>query len=215
MTPHRPPEAVDWTLTSVRDRALDRAIVALVDPGERVLDLGCGRGDLLYALKKEKGVRERGIELDARLAAEGIAHGVAVIQDDLTEGLEDLPDGSFDTVVLNQLITVVREPKEVLRQALRIGKRVIVTFPNFAFWQDRLHLLLTGRLPVNPALPYQWYDTPNIRLVTIKDFRALCGELGARVVREEYAALDRDGGPLTIRVLPGLRASLALFELRR
>jgi len=215
MTPNRPPEPVDWALTSLRDRALDRAIVGLVDPGERVLDLGCGRGDLLYALKREKGVRERGIELDGRLAAEGIAHGVAVIQDDLTEGLDDLPDKSFDTVILNQLITVVPDPREVLRQALRIGKRVIVTFPNFAFWQDRLHLFLTGKLPVNPALPYQWYDTPNIRVVTVKDFRALCRELGARVDGELYAALDRDGGPRPVRLFPGLRASLALFVLRR
>jgi methionine biosynthesis protein MetW len=213
VTPAELRAAVDWGRTARRDRALDRAIIDAISPGESVLDLGCGTGDLLSALKREKGVRERGIELEASAVSAAIARHLAVIQGDLSEGLEDLPDGSWDVVVLNQVVPVVREPKALLAEALRIGKRVIVTIPNFAWWPDRLHLFITGRLPVNPALPYQWHDTPNVRVVTVRDFRALAADLGATIIGESFAALPDDGSPRPVHLLPNLRASLALFVL--
>lgn len=204
---------VDWSLTRQRDRALDRDIVARVETGWSVLDLGCGQGDLLKLLKAEMDIREAGIELDGDAAAEAIANGLSVVHGDLVEGLAQLADGSFDVVILNQVITVIRDPVVIIRESLRVGRRVIVTFPNFAGWRNRLSLSLRGRLPVTGNLPYQWYDTPNIRLVTVRDFRELCRHQGFNIRDEAFAALAGDGGYYPVARWPGLRSSSALFLL--
>lgn len=209
------PRQVDWGLTRGRDRALDDEIAALVSPGERVLDLGCGRGDLLLRLHREKGIRERGIERDGDAVAEAIARGLAVVEGELGEWVGDLPASSYDLVVLNQVLPLMEDPVAVIEGALRVGRRVAVSYPNFAHWRIRLTLGLGGRLPVNPALPYQWYDTPNIRLVTVSDFRRLCREQGWRVVREAFAAQQGIERAVPVRALPNLRASLALAVLEK
>ena len=206
---------VDWALTHGRDRALDDAIVALVSPGERVLDLGCGAGDLLLRLRMEKGIRERGIERDGEAVTGAIARGLAVVEGELGDWIGDLPAASYDLVILNQVLPLMEDPVAVIEGALRVGRRVAVSYPNFAHWRIRLTLGLGGRLPVNPALPYEWYDTPNIRLVTVRDFRRLCAQRGWRVVHEAFAAqlgLDRS---VAVRVAPNLRASLALAVLEK
>lgn len=209
------PPAVDWGLTRGRDRALDDEIAALVGQGERVLDLGSGTGDLLLRLRMEKGIHERGIERDGDAVAEAIARGLAVVEGELGEWIGDLPAGSYDLVVLNQVLPLMEDPVAVIEGALRVGRRVAVSYPNFAHWRIRLTLGLCGRLPVNPALPYEWYNTPNIRLVTVNDFRRLCAQRRWRLVREAFVAPGAVGTAAPVRALPNLRASLALAVLER
>ena len=205
------PHGVDWTLTHLRDRALDTQIISCVKEKERVLDLGCGKGDLLLRLKRERNVSESGIEMDGMVVAEAIANGLSVVHGDLEEGLSHLGDGSYDLVILNQVITVIRDPVNLLKESLRVGKQVLVTFPNFASWRNRLHLAAGGKLPVTPNLPYQWYDTPNIRLVTVKDFRNLSGQLELKIEKEAFVALGGKGDFWPVSFWPNLRASSALF----
>ncbi len=204
---------VDWSLTRTRDRALDGPIASCVKNRDRVLDLGCGHGDLLLKLREEKDVLEQGIEIDGSAVTEAISRGLSVIHGDLEKGLADLGDHTFDIVILNQVITVIRNPVEILKESLRVGRKTAVTFPNFAFHRTRFQLALTGRLPVNPSLPYQWHDTPNIRYVTVQDFRDLCRRLGFKVHKEVFVCLGRNRQVHPVRVWPNMRASSALFLL--
>ena len=205
----------DWKRSLHRDRELDPYILELAGCGERVLDLGCGRGELLKKLKEEKNVREQGIELDSEHVADCLAQGLSVIQADLEEGLNDFLGDCFDLVILNQVLLTVKDPLALLQQALRIGHRAVVTFPNFAHWRIRLHLLFTGRLPVNQTLPYKWYESPEIRLATIKDFQELCRELQLEIVSKRFLQLNYLVQNRQINVWPNLRSTVALFCLRQ
>ena len=147
-------------------------IADMVDPASRALDVGCGDGALLAYLVNFKRVDARGMELSQTGVNACVANGLSVIQGDADADLRDYPDDAFDYVILSQTLQATREPREVLRQMLRVGKRAIVSFPNFAHWQVRLRLVFGGRMPETPSLPYKWYDTPNIHLCSIDDFRA-------------------------------------------
>ena len=204
----------DWQRSLYRDRELDPYIIELVGTGERVLDLGCGRGELLKKLKEEKQVQEQGIELNSEHVADCLTQGLSVIQADLEEGLNDFLGDCFDLVILNQVLLTVKDPLALLRQALRIGQRAVVTFPNFAHWRIRLHLLLTGRLPVNQTLPYKWYETPEIRLATIKDFQELCREMQVEIVSRRFLQLNYLVQNRQVNIWPNLRSTVALFCLR-
>ena len=205
----------DWKRSLYRDRELDPYILELAGTGERVLDLGCGRGELLKKLKEEKQVREQGIELNSEHVADCLAQGLSVIQADLEEGLNDFLGDCFDLVILNQVLLTVKDPLALLQQALRIGHRAVVTFPNFAHWRIRLHLLFTGRLPVNQTLPYKWYESPEIRLATIKDIQELCRELQLEIVSKRFLQLNYLVQNRQINVWPNLRSTVALFCLRQ
>ena len=168
-----------------------KVIADFIKPRARVLDVGCGDGELLEYLELDKQVDGRGVEISQRGVNESVARGLSVIQGDADTDLVFYPDKGFDYVILSQTLQATRNPKEVLRELLRIGERAIVSFPNFGFWQVRLSLLFRGRMPVARELSYSWYDTPNIHFCTIRDFIALCDEIGATV--ESAMALDRDG----------------------
>ena len=174
---------------------LDFLLLAdMVAPGSRVLDIGCGDGDLLSLLRDRKGVDGRGIEISREGVNACLAKGLPVIQGDADTDLADYPDDAFDYVILSQTIQATRQPKVVLEHLLRIGRRAIVSFPNFGHWRVRLELLVKGRMPVTENLPYSWHNTPNIHFCTIRDFLELCAEVGAQM--ERSAALDGSGKPV-------------------
>jgi methionine biosynthesis protein MetW len=190
-------------------------IAEMVEPETRVLDVGCGDGALLEHLVRVKKVDGRGMELSQTGVNACVANGLSVIQGDADTDLGHYPDDAFDYVILSQTLPATRSPRAVLQQMLRVGKRAIVSFPNFAHWQVRLRLLFGGHMPQTDALPYRWYDTPNIHLCTIDDFRELCAEMG--VVVERALALDRRGHIISGLPLPmaNLIGEQGLFLLRR
>jgi len=193
-----------------------KLIAEMVEPGARVLDVGCGEGALLDWLGRHRGVDGRGIELSMEGVSAGVAHGLSVIQGDADTDLKDYPSGAFDYVILSQTLQATHEPRKVLENMLRIGRHAIVSFPNFGHWRVRAHLLFRGTMPVTDTLVYQWYDTPNIHFCTIRDFLDLCRELNVRV--EKSIALDRDGRVLPLPRAAGITnlfADQALFVLSR
>jgi len=166
----------------------------MVASGARVLDVGCGDGSLLAWLGKHKSVDGRGIELSMAGVAAAVAQGLSVIQGDADTDLKDYPTGAFDYVILSQTLQATYEPRTVLTHMLRIGRRAVVSFPNFGHWRVRTSLMLHGRMPVTDTLSYQWYETPNIHFCTIRDFQLLCRDLGITV--EKSIALHSDGRAL-------------------
>ena len=176
---------------------VDLLVVAgMVASNTRVLDIGCGDGALLRLLAEERGVDARGIELSQRGVNDCVAKGLSVIQGDADTDLIDYPDDSFDYVILSQTLQATRNPRRVLEQMLRIGRRAIVSFPNFGHWRIRGQLIFRGRMPVTENLPLAWYETPNIHFCTIRDFVSLVDEVDAKIDRA--VALDSSGAPMRV-----------------
>jgi len=187
-------------------------IASWIGAGSRVIDLGCGEGNLLKHLITRKQVIGTGIERNEAKVADCIAKGLSILQGDINEEVLDYPDDTFDYVILSQTLQQVYEPDTLIRDMLRIGKRGIVSFPNFSHWKPRLQLLLSGFAPVTKQLPYEWYNTPNIRVITIKDFRKFIQEVGLYILREVAIgtqAEDRYGK--AIKIFPNLRATYGIF----
>ena len=181
---------------AARSYRSDHLVVAeMVEPGSKVLDVGCGDGELLQLLES-RGVDGRGIELSREGVNRCVAKGLAVVQGDADTDLVNYPDDAFDYVILSQTLQATRQPKAVLENLLRIGQRAIVSFPNFGFWKMRLQLLVGGHMPRTENLPATWYDTPNIHFCTMKDFRQLCMVSGAKM--EKAVALNAWGTPLRL-----------------
>jgi len=172
-------------------RADLQVIADLVVPGSRVLDVGCGDGALLAYLDAQKRADGRGVEISQTGVNSCVAHGLSVIQGDADTDLKDYPSDAFDYVILSQTLQATHNPKLVVSEMVRIGRRAIVSFPNFGFWRVRLNLLFGGRMPVTKALGYAWYETPNIHLCTLKDFVAMCREVGVTI--EKGIALAHTG----------------------
>lgn len=171
-------------------------VAAMVEPGSRVLDVGCGDGTLLRLLQEGRGVDARGIELSQAGVNQCVARGLSVIQGDADTDLAAYPDASFDYVILSQTLQATHRPRVVLEHMLRIGRKAIVSFPNFGHWKVRLKLGIGGRMPVTENLPVSWYETPNIHFCTIRDFVALVDEMGARI--DKGVALDAGGRQVQI-----------------
>lgn len=190
----------------------DLAIIARnVQPLTRVLDVGCGDGALMAALRDERDVDARGLELDPADVAAAMARGLSVVQGDADSDLADYPDASFDYAILSQTLQTTRRPDWVLDQLLRIGRRAFVSFPNFAHWRVRASLLFGGRMPVTRLLPVAWYATPNIHHVTVDDFRALLRERGISIEDCWFLSGDQRTGPAFANVF----AEHAVFLLRK
>ena len=189
----------------------DFAIISeIVEPGSKVLDLGCGEGELLQWLAENKGVEARGVEISATKVRRAIARGVSAYQGDIDEVLADYADGTFDYVILSQTLQETRNPLTVLREMLRVGRRAIVAFPNFGHWSVRLALLFTGRAPKTGRFPYEWYDSPNIHFLTVDDFDQLA--------RQEHFIVERCyflAGHRKIPMLPNLLAEVAVYLVRK
>jgi methionine biosynthesis protein MetW len=188
----------------------------LVAPGARVLDVGCGDGELMALLEQTSGGRVHGIELSQAGVNEAVARGLSVIQGDADTDLDDYPADAFDYVILSQTLQATRDPRHVLENLLRIGERAIVSFPNYGFWRMRLQLLFDGRMPITKHLPQTWYATANIHFCTIRDFVELCEEINATV--EEAIALDGAGRRLPLNApwrFWNLFGEQAVFLLRR
>lgn len=190
-------------------RADFAAIARWVEPGARVLDLGCGDGDLLAYLQATHGVRGYGIEIEPGRVATAIRHGVNVIQTNLETGLPGFESDSFDTVILSQTLQAMRHTAEILQEMLRVGREGIVTFPNFGYWKNRLQVV-AGIMPKSDAMPYEWYNTPNVHLCTLNDFEALCGQLGFTIMGRSVITNGHEVG-----WLPNLCGALAVYRLRR
>ena len=185
----------------------------LVEPNSSVLDLGCGAGELLKKLITEKNVQGHGVEIFDDYVAKCIDKGVPVIHSDLNEGLGDYYDDSFDYIILSQTLQQIKKPQIILQEMLRVGKIGIVGFLNFGYWRVRHYLAFRGAMPKSKALPYEWYDTPNIHLSTIKDFRRLCEESGYRIV-EQVNIVNKKRGLFLPNVLPNTFAEVAVFVIK-
>jgi methionine biosynthesis protein MetW len=207
---------VDRAVDASKSRTLDRArldyrvIADWVRPEASVLDLGCGDGELLSILVKEKNIRANGIEIDEQAIYKCVERGLSVFHEDIEEGLSGYPDESFDYVIMNGSIQQVKKPDTVFKEALRVGKELIVGFPNFSHYSTRLQMFLSGKVPITPSLPYQWYDTPNLHFLSISDFRDYCRLRGLKI--EATAFLNKDR---RVSLLPNLFAEQGLFLLSK
>jgi homoserine O-acetyltransferase len=203
------PAIVSEAKASISARQDYAMIAELVEPGSRVLDLGCGEGELLAWLHEHKQVSARGVEIDPNKVRRAIARGVSAYQGDIDHGLADYPDGAFDFVILSQTLQEMRYPLRVLREMLRVGRHSIVAFPNFGHWTTRLSHLISGRSPRTELFPYDWYESPNLHFLTIDDFVLLCRAQNWMIERQVFLR-----GSRMIRRLPNLLAEVAVFSIR-
>lgn len=185
-----------------------------IEPNSRVLDLGCGDGDLLHYLKTTKKVRGIGLEIDEEHIQHCIETGVNVVEQNLDQGLSNFQSNSFDTVLLAQTLQALSNPDQLIDEMLRIGKKGVVTFPNFGNWKSRLYLATKGRMPVSKFMPHQWYDTPNIHFCTVKDFDALCRDKNIKVLTRTVVDSQHKGS-WAMKFWPNFLGEIAIYHITK
>ncbi|MBT4782163.1 MAG: methionine biosynthesis protein MetW [Gammaproteobacteria bacterium] len=185
-----------------------------IEPDSRVLDLGCGDGSLLANLKLTKKVKGTGLEIDSDKIQTCVERGLNVIEQNLDAGLWNFQTDSFDTVLLAQTLQALSHPDQLIDEMLRVGRKGIVTFPNFGNWKSRVYLSSKGRMPVSKFMPHAWYDTPNIHFCTVRDFDALCKEKNIRILERTVVDLKHEGS-LSMRLLPNLLGEIAIYHIAR
>ncbi|MCQ9205049.1 MAG: methionine biosynthesis protein MetW [Omnitrophica bacterium] len=190
---------------------LDHKIIySIIEPKSRVLDLGCGDGELLAKLVEGKNIKAQGIELNNKAIYKCVERGLNVSHSNVDDGLKGYPDKSFDYVILNQSMQEAKKVDYVMKEALRVGKKVVVGFPNFAYLTARLRVFFKGKVPITPSLPYHWYSTPNLHFLSISDFRSFCLEKKITIIKAYYL-----GEKKAIQILPNLFALNAIFIISR
>ena len=187
-----------------------KIISEIIEPGSKVLDLGCGDGELMALLTQEKNIRAQGIELDDSQIYKCVERGLSVFHGDIDSGLLEYPDKSFDYVILNQTMQQAKKADFVIQEALRVGRKLIVGFPNFAYAKARFSLFFRGKTPITKSLPYHWYDTPNLHFLTISDFKDYCADKGIKILASYYL-----GQGARVRLWPNLFALNAIFALEK
>ncbi|MFA5168288.1 MAG: methionine biosynthesis protein MetW [Candidatus Omnitrophota bacterium] len=197
-------------MSPIKDKLDHKIICEIVEPGSSVLDLGCGNGDLLCLLAERRGAKAQGVELNNDAIHACVEKGLSVFHSDIDSGLPYYPDQSFDYVILNQSLQEAKKVEAVISEALRVGKKVIIGFPNFAHLEARILMFFGGRAPIVSSLPYEWYSTPNLRFLSIKDFKSFCATKGYRILSSYF--LDSQG---QVRVLPNLFAQNAIFVVTK
>lgn len=190
-------------------------ITEIIDKGAKVLDLGCGDGSLLAQLIKEKGVNGIGVEIDQDAAISAMEKGLSVIQGDIDEGLKGFDDKEYDWVILNQTLQSTEKPDYVVDEMLRVGKKVVVSFPNFAYWKVRFYLFFTGHMPKSKVLPFEWYDTPNIHLLTVNDFYEFCAKRDIKILQSVFMTKANVKKNFLIRSLSNLFAEEVIFVISK
>jgi len=189
-----------------------KIIASWIKPGSKVLALGCGEGDLLYFLKKNNHVKETGIEIKESRIVQCIEKGLSVLQGDINEEVIDYPDKCFDYVILSQTMQQVYTPFKLITSMLRIGEKCIVSFPNFCHWQIRMQIMFYGYVPKTKELPYEWYDTPNIRHLSVKDFKSFAKQVGFDIFKQEAFKYNKNNTKgRVVRVMPNIFATNGIF----
>ena len=204
-------EKIAENMPDILSRPDLQRIAELIEPNSKVLDLGCGDGAFLAYLEKQKSIRPLGVEINADLVGECVRRGIPVIHGDLNSKLDYLADQSFDCVLLTSVFQELKHPEDILREVTRIGKRGLVGFINFGHILNRMQLFFSGRMPISKSLPHNWYNTPNIHLGPILDFRKLCDELNIEIIRS--FPIGRTRSYMDVK-LPNLLARACIFEIR-
>lgn len=201
---------------TTQDIHLNYSLIAkIIEPNSKVLDLGCGEGILLKKLIDEKNVKGKGVEINQDEVVKSLEKGLSVIQGDIDEGLKEFADNEYDYVVLNQTLQSTEKPDYVINEMLRVGKKVIVSFPNFAYWKVRFYLFFRGKMPKSQRLPYEWFDTPNIHLLTVSDFFEFCNKRNINILESIYMTHQKSRRNLFVKTITNLFSEEVIFVISR
>jgi len=190
-----------------------KIVCDLIEKNSRVLDLGCGNGELLELLKKEKNIKGFGVEINQDSLLEALVKGLSVIQGDIDKGLDEFKDNTYDYAILNQTLQSTKYPEMIINEMLRVAKKCIVSFPNFAYWRVRFYLFFKGKMPKSKQLPYEWYDTPNIHLLTISDFFEFCKKRNIKIEKSVYLTRDKSRSGFLIKNIANFFSQEVVFVI--